>query len=162
MADAKFTIDGVEVLIDDDMLHLFEKFTWRYARRKRKNYVVSSTSKQGARVHMYLHRLVLGLAKGEVCDHINGDTLDNRRSNLRRVTTKQNNMNSAKKPSKYGNRFRGIAKRHHGFSSQIRVLGKIVCLGTFQSDVEAAYAYDLASIQHHGEFGRRNFLPLVK
>jgi hypothetical protein len=77
------------------------------------------------------------------------------------VTALQNNLNSAKKPSKYNNRFRGIQKKARGFSSQIRVDGKIVWLGTFSTDVEAAYKYDLASLEHHGEYGRRNFLPFV-
>lgn len=161
MADAKFTVNGKTVLVDDDARHLFSKYTWRYEARTRKHYVCASTTKNGKRISLYLHRMVLGASKGEIVDHINGDTLDNRRCNLRMVTTRQNNLNSEKKPSKYGNRFRGIQKRSNGFSSQIRVNGKILWLGIFGTDAEAAYRYDLASLLHHGEYGRRNFLPFV-
>ena len=163
MAEAHVTVfaGNRQVLIDADAAHLFERLTWRYAQRTRKWYVVSATSKQGKTVHMYLHRVVMNALPGQVCDHINGDTLDNRRCNLRIVTLQQNAFNAAKKPSKHGNRFRGISTRAHGYGSQIRANGKIMHLGTFRTDVEAAYAYDVASLQHHGEHGRRNFLPLV-
>ena len=156
------TVDGVVVKVDSIFTHLFDRFTWRYARKTRMSYIVSSTTAHGKRVHMLLHRMVIGAKPGEVCDHINGDTLDNRRCNLRIVTTRENNLNAAKKPSKHGNRFRGISTRTYGFASQIRIDGRIACLGTFMTDVEAAYAYDVASLTHHGEYGRRNFLPLVK
>jgi hypothetical protein len=161
MADVKFIVDGRTALVDDDAHHLLLRYTWRYEARTRKYYVCSSTTKNGKRVSLYLHRMILGASVGEMVDHINGDTLDNRRCNLRLVTARQNNLNSAKKPSKYNNRFRGIQKKARGFSSQIRVDGKILWLGTFATDVEAAYKYDLASLDHHGEYGRRNFLPFV-
>jgi len=163
MAEKHFNLDvgGQHTLIDEADRHLLGSLTWRLVVRKRKSYVVSGTTRAGKRLSFYLHRVILGAAQGQVCDHINGDSLDNRRQNLRFVTVQQNNWNARQKPSKHGNRFRGISTRSYGFASQIRVDGKIRYLGTFRSDVEAAFAYDVASIEHHGEFGRRNFLPLV-
>ena len=50
---------------------------------------------------------------------------------------------------------------HRGWEVFIRSKGKQIYIGRFKNEIEAAYAYDLASLEHHGEHGRRNFLPLV-
>ena len=163
MAVVEFILDGHKVLIDDDDLHIVSRYSWRATSIRGKTYIRSGTTRCGEKIHFFLHREILGLSKGDglKVDHRNGNGLDNRRENLRIVSTRQNNLNAAKKRSKHGNRFRGISTRPYGFASQIRIDGKIKCLGTFRTDVEAAYAYDLASLEHHGEFGKRNFLPLV-
>ena len=160
----EFIIDGHKVLIDEDDAHILSRYSWRAPTNRNKTYVRCDTRKQGKKVYLLLHREILGLKVGDKlqADHINGNSLDNRRENLRVVTPRQNNLNSKKKYSKHGNRFRGISTRKYGFPSQIRVNGKLQHLGTYKTDVEAAYAYDMASLEHHGEFGRRNFLPLVR
>ena len=159
----EISIDGHRVFVDDDMENIVSSLNWRVRNIRGKKYVTYCTTKKGKRVHFYLHRYVMNLCKGDgkIVDHINGDSLDNQKANLRLVDCRQNNLNSAKKKSKHGNRFRGISTRSYGIASQIRINGEIKYLGTFQTDVEAAYFYDLASIEYHGEFGRRNFLPLM-
>lgn len=49
------------------------------------------------RKSIYLHTFILGKRKGKFVDHINGNTLDNRRENLRHVTPSQNNINQKKR-----------------------------------------------------------------
>ena len=109
----------------------------------------------------YFHRVAFAMRNGfwpEMVDHINGDTEDNRAINLRASNKYFNSQNaSAKKCA----RFRGACKKPFGWEVFIRSKGKQIYIGRFKNEIEAAYAYDLASLEHHGEHGRRNFLPLV-
>lgn len=161
MAVAEFTVDGCLVVVDEEDAHLLSRYSWRLGGTKGKLYVRASTRVRGKKVQYLLHRSILSPLHGECIDHINGDPLDNRKCNLRIVNHQQNNTNMKRRISKHGNRFKGISTRSYGFGSQIRVDGKIKYLGTYRTDVEAAYAYDVASIEYHGAYGRRNFLPLV-
>jgi len=110
---------------------------------------------------MLFHRVAFAIHYGywpEMVDHINGDTNDNRAINLRASNKFLNPQNS--KP-KNGNRFRGACKRKNYWEVSIRHEEKQIYIGRFKNQVEAAYAYDMASLKYHGEHGRRNFLPLV-
>lgn len=109
-----------------------------------------------------LHRLIMDTPKGLETDHKNGDGLDNRRDNLRIATHRQNALNSIK--HKVGvSRFKGLyyVARIDCWRVRIRLDGSRKNIGYFKSEIEAAYAYDMASLEHHGDFGRRNFLPLM-
>ena len=110
---------------------------------------------------MYFHRVAFAFHNGywpEMVDHVNGDRSDNRAINLRASNKSLNAKNAS---AKFGHRFRGACKRPFGWEVFIRSAGKQIYVGSFKSEFEAAYAYDMASLQYHGENGRRNFLPLV-
>ncbi len=110
---------------------------------------------------MYFHRVAFAMHNGywpEMVDHMNGNTSDNRALNLRASDKYFNARNAA---PKRGNRFRGACKRPSGWEVLIRAQGNQIYIGCFKSEIEAAYAYDMASLEHHKEHGRRNFLPLV-
>lgn len=109
----------------------------------------------------YFHRVAFAMHNGfwpEMVDHINGNTNDNRAINLRASNKHLNAQNALPKK---GARFRGACKRPFGWEVFIRANGKQIYIGRYKDEIEAAYAYDLASLEHHGEHGRRNFLPLV-
>lgn len=109
----------------------------------------------------FLHRVAFAMHNGfwpEMVDHINGDREDNRAINLRASNKYLNARNAS---AKNGARFRGACKRSFGWEVSIMSEGKQIYIGRFRDEVEAAYAYDLASLKYHGEYGRRNFLPLV-
>ena len=110
------------------------------------------------------HRLAFLYVTGsipDVVDHINGDTQDNRFANLREATLYENARNSRKKISS-SFRFKGVQKHGKKFFARINTGSrKTVKSPLFNSEIEAAYHYDILSIEHHGLFGRRNFLPLM-
>jgi len=86
MAKAISLSRGVRAIIDDDDFELVSLYRW-YAsnpRRKRGHYVMCSINGKT----VYLHRFLMGATSGQVVDHVNGDGLDNRRSNLRVVAAK--------------------------------------------------------------------------
>jgi len=62
---------------------------WYIQKKGKKAYVRSTQCKE----RFYLHRLILGFPKDKVIDHINGNTLDNRESNLRACLTRENSRN---------------------------------------------------------------------
>lgn len=102
-----------------------------------------------------LHRFLIG-SDPPMVDHINGDPLDNRRSNLRVATNAENQRNRGpQKNNRSG--MKGVTRNRKGWMARIKVDGKPMHLGTFSSPDEAARAYDLAAQVHHGQFARLNF-----
>ena len=88
----------------------------------------------------YLHRLVAGAKAKEIVDHVNGDTLDNRRSNLRVVGKSENGGNRTRKPAVgvYLTRTkRWVAKIKHNY--------KQIHLGTYNTFAEAKTIRDRAA-----------------
>ena len=107
------------------------------------------------RASSYLHRELLGLDFGDkrLCDHINGDTLDNRRSNLRIVTSQGNSHNCVYRRTS-SSRFQGVVwrKRRNKWEACIRLNGHQKHLGHFTSEEEAHEAYLQAKRRLHPMF----------
>lgn len=160
-------IDGFDVLVDECDVHLLmeRKKTWRvrkFTKLKHSKFYVSWGTQVKYRPKLFLlHRVIMGAKDGQVVDHINGNTMDNRRCNLRCVTNFENMKNMPKRSSPTSSRFKGVSKIGDRWKAKIMYNRKEVYLGIYHDEVEAAFAYDTANIKYHGEFGRRNFLPLV-
>ncbi len=110
-----------------------------------------------------MHRFLLGAPKGVMVDHRNGDKLDNRRENLRLCTNSQNQAN--RQVFRGASPFKGVCwqQRPNGtgaWKAQLIVESKVVYLGVFKTDLEAASAYNDAALQHFGEFAHLNDLGL--
>lgn len=105
-----------------------------------------------------LHRILTSAPRGMVVDHINGDTLDNRRKNLRVCLSGQNTKNSKKYRGRTSSAYKGVTKVPKGWRAQIMCDYKKQNLGTFETELDAALAYDRAAIEKFGEFARTNIL----
>ena len=105
-----------------------------------------------------MHRTILGCSEREFVDHINHDTLDNRRENLRAATPHQSSFNRQKHADNRSG-FKGIRKNWNKWQAVIVIGRKTLCLGSFESKLEAADAYDEAAKKFHREFASLNFPP---
>ncbi len=109
-----------------------------------------------------MHRFLMAPERGVLVDHINGDGLDNRRSNMRFATYSQNLQNK-RAVANSAVPFKGVMRTVTGpykkivFTANIREDGKKRRIGTFRTPEDAARAYDGAARILHGEFARLNF-----
>lgn len=132
--------------------------SWRVRLSFGRVYAFKQTSRTlGTRKYIHLHRVILSRKLGrellphEQVDHINMNGLDNRRENLRLATHSQNNHNRTQyRNNKSG--YKGVNKRGHRWYAAIKVNGKQIHLGTFDTPEQAYEAYKQAAIKYHGEF----------
>lgn len=103
-----------------------------------------------------LHAMIHPVPAGYVVDHINRNTLDNRRRNLRLALISQNAMNS-KKRAATTSIYKGVSGHHGRWRATIGCRGRQQYIGTFATEMEAAMAYDQAAKEYHGSFASLNF-----
>ena len=111
------------------------------------------------------HRLAFIYMNGSapaIIDHINGIRDDNRIENLRQSNHTLNARNSDRRKHSTS-RFKGVSlhKRSNKWVAHITNARKLIYLGLFKTDVEAAFAYDMASLEIHGSHGKTNIFPLA-
>lgn len=146
---------GLVTLVDDDIPEEISGIKFQATQGIRNNtpYATATVNKKT----VFLHRLIMNPPKGMVVDHINGDTLDNRRVNLR-VCTQFENMRNRK--TNYNNKFgyKGVCKHKQSgkYRSRISVDGVRLSLGLFYTPEEAYDEYKKASKIYHKKFRRKD------
>jgi hypothetical protein len=106
---------------------------------------------------IFMHREIMKPPKGKVVDHINGNGFDNTRANMRNTTTRRNAHNRGRRTGS-ASIYKGVSydKKHHRWYARIYLGKRRVRLGGFDSEVEAARAYDRKAVEWFGEFARLN------
>ena len=102
-----------------------------------------------------MHRFIIGVAEGVDVDHIDGNTLNNQRSNLRLATRSQNLANNRRAIGISG--FRGVTPTTRGETLPFKAMCRGKLIGNYSSKIEAARAYDAAAVEAFGEFAQLNF-----
>mgnify|MGYP001571940764 CR=1 FL=1 len=102
-----------------------------------------------------MHRVILGLNGKEMCDHVNGNGLDNRRSNLRICNRAQNRINTKNNRNNTSG-FKGVSKYGSKWVARIGINFERVKLGVFETRNEAAKVYQEACVGVFGDFSPKS------
>jgi hypothetical protein len=146
---------GYEAIIDAADVPLVEGVNWYANNQPNTVYCVNRSQNETKKTTIRMHRVIMGDPDGFQIDHIDGDGLNNRKSNLRLATRCENNRNrKINKNNTSG--LKGvfwIASRKR-WRAEIKADGKKINLGYFNTPEAAHAAYVAASERLHGEFGR--------
>lgn len=162
---------GMQALVDDEDFVELSKHKWcalESPKGSGRYYAVRSTTKSkdgtsrtdGTRKQIKMHRVILGLTDPKVfVDHIDFNTLNNQRSNLRATNNRGNQSNlKGKAGGEFTSTYVGVSwyPRNQKWNSCIRIQGRNVNLGYFDTEYAAARAYQdalsgLVSHQDHGQ-----------
>lgn len=150
---------GYDTVVDDEDFERVAQFKWYAWVGRTSVYAVRhpGTGKEN-RPLVYLHREILVSRPGYEIDHVNRDTLDNRRCNLRYANRSQNNSNKGKQKNNTSG-YKGVhwGKACKKWVAMIRHKHCRYYLGIFSDPIDAAKAYDVAARKYHGEFAKTNF-----
>lgn len=140
------------ILVDDEDYESLNQYKWYI-------YKGGHTFYAGRWPHIIMHRVLLGVTdRRRLVDHIDRNGLNNQRSNIRACNYSENSMNS-KPEAGSTSRFRGItfdATRKRKWRVRIAKQGIRKFIGHFETEEEAALAYNEAAIIIHGEFASLN------
>lgn len=148
---------GRFALIDADDFEWLNKLKWHVTDR---GYAVRSESLGGGKSRsVSMHRMILDTPKGMVSDHINGDRLDNRRSNLRICTLRENAYN--KSNCDHSSQYKGVGwkKQSNNWQARVRFNDKWMHIGIYEDEIAAAVAYNEKAKEFFGEFAKLNVIP---
>lgn len=139
---------GLSTIVDDDVFEWANKFKWYATKGHRTFYACRDVSVGGKRHNVRLHNMILERSESQLVDHINLNGLDNRRENLRLASNVQNHRNgNIRRNKKYGSVCKGVQFRpdRNKWRARIFVEGKEIFLGSFETQLEAAEAYNRAA-----------------
>lgn len=149
---------GQVAIVDDGDFDELSKYNWQAVKKGRVTYAGRNAIQGEKRGRIYMHRQILKTKSGIEVDHISGDGLDNRRSNLRECTHADNSRNrGANSNNACG--YKGVFWVEHAKSwrARIKVNGKAIHIGYFKVLEDAARAYDATAKKYFGEFSGINF-----
>ena len=153
---------GYKAIIDDDDAALVSQYKWHARVIKGRVYAKSQRRINGKRQRFFMHRLICGidLVSGIYVDHKNRDSLDNRKQNLRIATHTENNRNHGKTRGLSAYKGACWIKETRRWVSRIRVNNRLLYLGSYKNETDAAMAYDKAARLYHGDFAAPNFIDV--
>lgn len=145
---------GKFAMVDDEDYEKLNKFNYCY----NKGYAARGrTIGKNKRDTITMHKDIIFCPEGMEIDHINGNKLDNRKSNLR-ICTKQQNQWNCSSTKNSTSKYRGVCFDNGTGKWRAGIMkdGKFIHIGRFFSETEAAIAWNEKAIEICGEYARLN------
>jgi len=154
MKKIKLANDKGIALVDDEDYEMLNQYKWHLDPF---NYALTDFYIDNKKTTKYMHLFIINSSEGFEIDHIDNDGLNNRKGNLRIVTHQQNMMNKRKiklKTSKY----KGVHlhTQNNKWQATIMLNRKSIYIGLFESEIDAAKAYNKAAKELFGEYANLN------
>jgi hypothetical protein len=158
---------GLTAMVDDEDYESLRRHSWSASARANKIYakrMVYVRTERGRAIQrgITMHRQILQALSGSEVDHKNGDTLDNRKENLRLCNRTMNNGNRIKQSTKNGaalsSRYKGVTRRGNRWIAQLQFESRHYYLGIHNTEELAADAYNRKAKQLFGEYAKTNNL----
>lgn len=149
---------GKIALVDDSDYAWLSLTPWYYSGS---GYAARDFTRNKEKISVYMHRLILNVADDKEVDHIDGNRLNNTRSNLRICSRAENALNIRKRKnasSKYKGVYWDEAREQFRVAVNSATYGEYY-VGSFYSEDEAGLAYNLAAGSLHGDFACLNDIP---
>lgn len=148
---------GFVATVDAADFDMLSHWRWYADERHGSVYAVTKVASNGLRRKLRMHRVLALPGPSEMVDHVNGDSLDNRRANLRVCSNAENQRNRSPYLGK-SSTFKGVSWHEPSgkWKASIKVLGELCYLGVFDTERDAAAAYDAAAQVAFGDFARVN------
>ena len=144
--------------VDDEDYEILSRYDWYLNKKKCGSYACTFING----VSIYMHQMILPVDGELSVDHIDGNGLNNIKSNLRPATRSQQNQNRRKREDTSSD-YKGVCwdKSRGLWQVHIQVNGKYKSLGRFKSEIKAARIYNEAALKYFGEFAKLNVLPII-
>lgn len=164
---------GEVTLVDDEDFKWLNQWKWCAQKSLHTSYACRTIyirakyskkiPKRRTTKNVHIHRLIMRFPKGLQIDHIDGDGLNNQRTNLRICTSAQNHMNK-RKISDMTSIYKGVSKSgtNKKWYATIGFEGKTIWLGGYETEQEASLIYDAKALELYGQFATLNFPKELK
>jgi len=151
-----FNVKNYEVLIDDSDWDLIKNYKWFIANKKGTIYIQSFCKVNKKRVTYQLARVIMDAPSDMLVDHINGNTLDNRKINLR-LANKRTNAQNMRPNKNTTSKYKGVCWSSNRNKWRANIFyKKQIYIGRFNLEKDAALAYNKSALQYFGEYARLN------
>ncbi len=151
---------GKYAIVDVEDFEWLNQDKWHCSHYGYAKRAVSNKSGKGRRqVVVYMHKLLCPAPEGMIVDHINRNSSDNRKVNLRAATQKQNLWNRKFMRRGGKTRYNGIRwdKNRKKWQVRLTINGRRESFGYYADEIEAAKAYDRLAKKYRGEYAVLNF-----
>lgn len=155
----QLTKGAVAVVDETDAPLVIGEYRWQLNSKGPHRYAQTRMLINGRRRTVQMHRIIMSAPSGMSVDHIDGDGLNNCRSNLRLVSRGQNRANSIKR-KEAACLFKGVYKKDMKWGAQIsseKLPSSPWYIGTFDTAADAARAYDAVARILFSDHARLNF-----
>lgn len=145
---------GKYALVDDEDFESLSRYSWHVSWQSERHFKVTRSEMVDGRIRKFsMHREIMRAPCGKEVDHINHNTLDNRKENLR-ICTRAENMWNSRIPSTNTSGLKGVSwsKQRNKWLVHLRVRGETRHLGYFSTKKAARQKYEKSTRLLHGRF----------